>query len=116
MPNLAQARAKKDAKQLAAASLLEILLETVPFQDLLYKSVKQQQLRDLQVRAQPCPLQEPSTCQLWPYTPVALTLSVQVAACKLWPCPACSVRRCVLPAVVCIVCVISACLRVALRA
>lgn len=44
-----QARAKKDAKQLAAAALLELLLETVPFQDLLYKSEKQQQLKDLQV-------------------------------------------------------------------
>ena len=45
-----QACAKKDAKQLAAATLLEHLLESVPFQDLLYKSDKQQQLKDLQVR------------------------------------------------------------------
>lgn len=44
-----QARAKKDAKQLAAATLLEYLLEVIPFQDLLYKSDKQQQLKDLQV-------------------------------------------------------------------
>ncbi len=55
-----QARAKKDAKQLAAASLLEILLESVPFQDLLYKSVKQQQLRDLQVSAARSPLCPPA--------------------------------------------------------
>jgi hypothetical protein len=33
----------------AAASLLETLLGTVPFQQLLYKSDKQQQQRDLQV-------------------------------------------------------------------
>jgi hypothetical protein len=44
-----QARAKKDAKQLAAATLLEHLLEVLPFQDLLYKSDKQQRLKDLQV-------------------------------------------------------------------
>lgn len=37
-----QARGKKDAKQLAAAALVEILLETVPFQDLLHKSEKHQ--------------------------------------------------------------------------
>ncbi|BDA51676.1 hypothetical protein COCOBI_19-2320 [Coccomyxa sp. Obi] len=48
-PGVGVARAKKDAKQLAAAALLEQLLETVPFQDLLYKSEKQQQLKDLQV-------------------------------------------------------------------
>lgn len=44
-----QARAKRDAKQLAAAALLELLLESVPFQDLLYKSEKLRQLKDLQV-------------------------------------------------------------------
>jgi len=42
MPML-QARAKKDAKQLSAAALLENLLDKVPFQDLLYKADKQQQ-------------------------------------------------------------------------
>jgi hypothetical protein len=41
-----QARGKKDAKQLAAASLVEILLETIPFQNLLHKSEKHQ-LREL---------------------------------------------------------------------
>ncbi|CAL8465817.1 g5353 [Coccomyxa elongata] len=48
-PGIGTARAKKDAKQLAAAALLELLLETVPFPDLLYKSEKQQQLKDWQV-------------------------------------------------------------------
>jgi hypothetical protein len=54
-----QARAKKDAKQLAAACLLESLLEEVPFNELLYKSEKKQQQRDVQVRTttllRPCP-------------------------------------------------------------
>jgi len=44
-----QGRAKKDAKQLAAAALLEVLLGKLPFQDLLYKSEKQQLLKDAQV-------------------------------------------------------------------
>ena len=45
-----QAKSKKDAKQLAAAALLEVMLEHVPFQDLLYKSDKQQNFKDIQVR------------------------------------------------------------------
>ena len=44
-----QAKSKKDAKQLAAAALLEVMLEHVPFQDLLYKSDKQQNFKDIQV-------------------------------------------------------------------
>ena len=45
----AQAKSKKDAKQLAAAALLEVMLDHVPFQELLYKSDKQQSFKDLQV-------------------------------------------------------------------
>ena len=44
-----QAKSKKDAKQLAAAALLEVMLDHVPFQDLLYKSDKQQNFKDIQV-------------------------------------------------------------------
>ena len=47
--NCVQAKSKKDAKQLAAAALLEVMLEHVPFQDLLYKSDKQQNFKDVQV-------------------------------------------------------------------
>ena len=45
-----QAKSKKDAKQLAAAALLEVMLDHVPFQDLLYKSDKQQSFKDIQVQ------------------------------------------------------------------
>ena len=44
-----QAKSKKDAKQLAAAALLEVMLDHVPFQDLLYKSEKQQSFKEIQV-------------------------------------------------------------------
>ena len=56
VPAHAQAKSKKDAKQLAAASLLEVMLDHVPFQDLLYKSEKQQSFKDIQVRGVPLPL------------------------------------------------------------
>ena len=49
MQGSVQAKSKKDAKQLAAAALLEVMLEHVPFQDLLYKSDKQQNYKDIQV-------------------------------------------------------------------
>ncbi len=45
-----QAKSKKDAKQLAAAALLEVMLDHVPFQELLYKSEKQQSFKDMQVQ------------------------------------------------------------------
>ena len=47
----AQAKSKKDAKQLAAAALLEVMLDHVPFQELLYKSEKQQSFKDAQVHS-----------------------------------------------------------------
>ncbi|CAK0732396.1 hypothetical protein CVIRNUC_000126 [Coccomyxa viridis] len=47
-PGVGMAKSKKDAKQLAAAALLEVMLEHVPFQDLLYKSDKQQNFKDIQ--------------------------------------------------------------------
>ena len=50
------AKGEKDAKQLAAASLLEVMLDHVPFQDLLYKSEKQQSFKDIQVWGVPLPL------------------------------------------------------------
>ena len=52
-PAFVQAKSKKDAKQLAAAALLEVMLDHVPFQDLLYKSDKQQSFKDMQVRRRP---------------------------------------------------------------
>ena len=51
-----QAKSKKDAKQLAAAALLEVMLDHVPFQDLLYKSEKQQSFKDIQVWTAALPL------------------------------------------------------------
>ena len=49
-----QAKSKKDAKQLAAAALLELMLHHVPFQELLHKSDKRQSLRDMQVGRHLC--------------------------------------------------------------
>ena len=56
MPARMQAKSKKDAKQLAAAALLEVMLDHVPFQDLLYKSEKQQSFKDIQVWRTALPL------------------------------------------------------------
>ena len=52
---LVQAKSKKDAKQLAAAALLEVMLKHVPFQDLLYRSNRQQNSKDNQVNFLPVP-------------------------------------------------------------
>ncbi|CAL5224048.1 g6673 [Coccomyxa viridis] len=49
-PGVGQAKSKKDAKQLAAAALLEVMLDHVPFQDLLYKSEKQQSFKEIQAQ------------------------------------------------------------------
>ena len=63
-----QAKSKKDAKQLAAAALLEVMLDHVPFQDLLYKSEKQQSFKDIQV---------------WTFAPMLCCGSLQTATKSL---------------------------------
>ena len=59
-----QAKSKKDAKQLAAAALLEVMLDHVPFQDLLYKSEKQQSFKEIQVWGTPLPVLAVASLQL----------------------------------------------------
>ena len=49
-----QARSKKEAKQRAAAALLEALLNEVPFHDLLYRAEKRNRQYD------------PKVCKAWP--------------------------------------------------
>ena len=59
-----QAQSKKEAKQLAAAALLEVMLEHVPFQDLLYKSDRQQNSKNIQVSFCRCPQCGFTSCAL----------------------------------------------------